>query len=213
MAVRSLKSGQLYRDGITSLKNKSKANNLTAPGDVDLGAMIPIATVSLSSDSTYINFTDIPQNYSHLQFRTFGRSTRTYSGNNIDAPHGQFNGGYFGNTHLLNGDGGGSSGVTATQGNYVFGLVVDDYAPANMFSSSIIDVFDYSNTNKYKTVRTFYGLDVNSRTYPYSGHVGLNSAVWQSTAAITSVSFYMQYGGIWKAGSTVALYGIKRAGA
>ena len=44
-----------------SLKNKSKSGNLTAPGDVDPGAMIPIATSTVSSATATVTFSSIPQ--------------------------------------------------------------------------------------------------------------------------------------------------------
>ena len=52
-----------------SLKYKSKQGNLTAPGDVDPGAMIPIATVNGTGSSSTLTFSSIPQNYEHLQIR------------------------------------------------------------------------------------------------------------------------------------------------
>ena len=47
-----------------SLKYKSKSGNLTAPGDVDLGAMIPLMTATPSGTGT-VTFSNIPQSYEH----------------------------------------------------------------------------------------------------------------------------------------------------
>ena len=52
-----------------SLKNKSKSGNLTAPGDVDPGAMIPLMTTTVGTAVSAVTFSDIPQAYEHLQIR------------------------------------------------------------------------------------------------------------------------------------------------
>ena len=69
-----------------------------------------------------------------------------------------------------------------------------------------MDILDYSNTNKNKTLRQLAGTDNNG-----NGVVGLSSGLWQSTAAvasidITAIGSFSQY-------TSFALYGIKRAGA
>jgi hypothetical protein len=67
----------------------------------------------------------------------------------------------------------------------------------------IIDIFDYKNTSKHKTIRQCVGQDRNG-----SGGVDIQSGVWMSTSAITKLSItiasssFAQY-------STFALYGIK----
>ena len=71
----------------------------------------------------------------------------------------------------------------------------------------VMDILDYNNTNKYKTFRILSGYDGNG-----TGGLQLNSGLWQSSSAITSIkiepntSTFQQY-------STFSLYGIKRAGA
>jgi len=73
---------------------------------------------------------------------------------------------------------------------------------ANIRGGFIVDILDYANTNKYKTVRSLNGNDANG-----SGSMNLSSNVWLSTAAITSLTLssssdFRQY-------SSFALYGIK----
>lgn len=66
-----------------------------------------------------------------------------------------------------------------------------------------MDVLDYKNTNKYKTSRFLSGYDANG-----SGVIMLNSELWMSTAAITSITIdntgsnFAQY-------SSFALYGVR----
>jgi hypothetical protein len=185
-----------------SLKYKSKSGNLTAPGDVDPGAMIPIATASLSGLNT-ITFSSIPQNYEHLQLRAYLNNAV----GNISVSM-QFNGDTGTNyaKHILYGDGSaaGSNAVSSTA-SMTFHIYSGN--TASIFSASVMDVLDYSNTNKNKTVRGLCGWDNNG-----SGSVLLGSGLWVNTSAVTSITFGAA-GGTWSSGSTIALYGIKRAGA
>lgn len=71
------------------------------------------------------------------------------------------------------------------------------------FSGGIMDILDYTNTNKYKTMRMLEGFDQNG-----SGQVYLNSGLWQSTSAITSITI-TGHNYNYASGSSFALYGIK----
>ena len=52
-----------------------------------------------------------------------------------------------------------------------------------MFGATVCDILDYTNTNKYKTVRALSGHDQNG-----SGVIQLRSGFWRSTSAITSIT-------------------------
>jgi hypothetical protein len=75
-------------------------------------------------------------------------------------------------------------------------------ASANVFGSCVIDIYDYADTTKYKTVRTISALDDNA-----SGQVAAFSFVYMSTNAITSL--YFGTADQFAAGTRCALYGIK----
>jgi hypothetical protein len=74
---------------------------------------------------------------------------------------------------------------------------------ANCFAAGVMDILDYADTSKYKTMRLLNGVDLNG-----SGVVDLSSGSYQSTTAVSSITFasagtaYSQY-------STFALYGVK----
>jgi hypothetical protein len=193
---------------VVSLKYKSKQGTLTAPGNVDPGAMIPIATTTLSTTTASITFSDIPQSYEHLQIRFTARCTGTTAAD-TDIKM-QFNGDTASNysQHYLYGSGtsaaaGGAANTAYAQG----GDVVRGGITANVFAVGILDILDYTNTNKYKTSRVLTGFDANG-----SGFVWFDSGSWRNTNAITSILLtpfadsFAQY-------SHFALYGIKRAGA
>ena len=195
-----------------SLKYKSKQGNLTAPGDVDPGAMIPIATTILSTTTATVTFSSIPQNYEHLQIRAITRDARAISGANPCEM--SFNGDTtFTNyrQHYLGGDGASSyAGTVQASGRYAaFGQSAGASNSANIFAVNIVDILDYTNTNKYKTVRLLDGLDVNGT----GGQVDLQSSLWLSTSAITQIDITPRSSTGFAQYSSFALYGIKRAGA
>jgi hypothetical protein len=76
-------------------------------------------------------------------------------------------------------------------------------AAANVFGAGIIDLLDYADTNKFKTLRALSGTDNNG-----SGHIIFGSGLYQETTAISSVT--LEANGVnWLTGSHFALYGIK----
>jgi hypothetical protein len=186
-----------------SLKYKSKSGNLTAPGDVDPGAMIPIATTTLTTTTSTVTFSSIPQSYEHLQIRSIQRQ----GAGGVEIGLMQFNSDTGSNyvRHRLIGDGStASAGANTSQTSIAVG---EAPAGTSTFGVVIIDILDYANTNKYKTIRALGGYDSNG-----SGEITLRSGLWMSTSAISSITItlsaqsYTQY-------SSFALYGIKRAGA
>lgn len=194
-----------------SLKYKSKSGNLTAPGDVDPGAMIPLATTTLSTASANVTFSSIPQGYEHLQVRVWGWNT-SGSDRSLAIYYNSDTGINYVN-HYLQGNGTSVTAGAETGRGQTF--IIDSNAgqtgfngDVNKASVFIIDILDYANTNKLKTVRAFGGWDGNG-----GGVVGLASSLWRSTAAISTLTFFLPYSTNLGAGSTFALYGIKRAGA
>jgi hypothetical protein len=196
-----------------SLKYKSKQGSLTAPGDVDPGAMIPIATVTVGSGgASSIEFASIPQSYEHLQIRGLGRSTIADTNDFAIIKFNSDSGANY-TYHYLRGDGTSASAQGSGYGTSDYlrsaGFISGANATAQVFGVTIIDILDYTNTNKLKTIRTLTGKDSNSGNA--DGRVYLWSMLWGSTSAITTVTLttqanFAQY-------STFALYGIKRAGA
>ena len=85
----------------------------------------------------------------------------------------------------------------------------DKTSGANTYSGFIIDVLDYANTNKYKTLRSLFGGDVNMA----GGVLGLQSELWMNTAAITTITLTATNGTspLFTQYSQWALYGIKGA--
>lgn len=173
-------------------------------GGVLVGDFESISTTTVGAGGTSsVTFSSIPATYTHLQIRIILRSTSSGSGS--EGGYLNFNSDTGSNYtyHRVYGDGASaSSGGAASQTNaFVF-----DYARSGAdgsgFMVAVIDILDYDDGNKYKTVRSLTGRDANG-----SGRVGLYSSVWRSASAITSITLapeannFAQY-------SSFALYGV-----
>jgi hypothetical protein len=161
-----------------------------------------IATVTPSGTS--VTFSSIPQTYKHLQVRLISRTTRNDA--SVDGIYLRMNGDTAGNysNHFLQGNGSSASAVAGANVTVIVGAYngADAQTGANIFSASVWDILDYTNTNKYKTTRSLFGYDDNS-----AGTITLGSGNWRNTAAVTSLTFLAE--GNFVANSHFALYGIK----
>lgn len=157
-----------------------------------------IAIITAGSAVSNIEFTSIPQTYTHLQIRGIAKSTAT------DDTFMQVNSdtGTNYSWHMLRGSGGAASSYGTSSVNKMWtGYGMDT---ASIFRSSIIDILDYTNTDKYKTFRSYSGCDTNTST----GWVEFVSGNWRSTSAITSIKLFPNSGNYGQY-SSFALYGIK----
>ena len=161
-----------------------------------------IATFTATGSSNTITFSSIPSTYKHLQIR--GLLKNTNGGAYDDPTYLQFNGdtGSNYNYHSVYGNG---SGANAFNGS---GTQIVAYGtPANNFTdiwgAAIIDILDYTDTNKNTTTRWMNAFDANG-----SGSINFASGLWRNTAAVTSISLITS-GGNWANYSSFALYGIK----
>jgi hypothetical protein len=168
--------------------------------------MFALATVSLASNESYVDFTSIPQTYQHLQLRVFARGTT--AGNTVDYSFLNFNNDSSANyaRHSLRGDGSAASALGQSGAGItgIFGpLVPYSLSSTSVFGAGIIDILDYASTTKLKTVRVLSGTDANG-----SGSVALSSGVWLKTPieAINQISIGYP---AWGAYTHFALYGIK----
>jgi hypothetical protein len=163
------------------------------------GAYESIATATYSGSALSITFSSIPSTYQHLQIRGLAR---TPSGaDQIDL---RFNGdtGTNYSMHGLEGDGATASAQGYASTNRIYN-VNSPVSTADIYAVSVIDILDYANANKYKTVRTLTGRDSNG-----SGIIALNSGSWQNTSAVTSITLTARSYNPTSI-SSFALYGIK----
>jgi hypothetical protein len=170
------------------------------------GAYDSLATVTLSASAASIDFVGIPSGYKHLQIRYLSRSSRTATTDSFSI---RFNSDTASNyaRHYLYGDGASASaGASTSQTSANIGTQAAASASANIFGVGVIDVLDYTSSNKNKTIRCLSGTDQNG-----SGDIQLTSGLYFATpAAITSITLLAQGGSAnFVANSTFALYGIK----
>jgi hypothetical protein len=166
-----------------------------------------IATVIAGSGgAASITFSSIPSTYTHLQIRAIGRTNRSGGATN-DPFKIVFNSDTATNysQHYLQGDGGSASSFASVSIGFIAAyLATATSATANVFGTTIVDILDYANTNKYKTTRALGGFDNNG-----SGVLGLVSGNWRNTNAITNITVSPQVGTSWDQYTQIALYGIK----
>lgn len=171
-------------------------------------SMYPIRSTTFTDNSAgRILYSSIPQGFDHLQLRIFSRSN--YATGNYDWLYMfEFNGlgaGSF-TTHIVYGDGASvyTSGQTATGYSAFLGYIPNANTTANMFSTCIVDILDYSSTTRVKNIKSMFGYDANG-----SGLVGQTSNVSPTvigTNPITSLTVGVSSPQTFAAGTKVDLY-------
>jgi hypothetical protein len=163
------------------------------------GAYDSIATATGTGASGVITFSSIPSTYTHLQVRAITQSSQTYLSYRFNGDTGS----NYAYHYFESGSSTPSVGGGATQNLiYMFGSSSATTSVSGVF---VLDILDYTNTNKYKTTRSLSGNDANG-----AGFVDFNSGLWQNTSAITSLTI-TAFSGNFSTNSSFALYGIKGA--
>jgi hypothetical protein len=166
-------------------------------GHLSTNSFESIATSTAGGTTT--TFSSIPSTYKHLQIRvtgTLASATDAVIRLNNDTTNTNY-----GYTHFLYGIGTNPALADATSpSSYPPFLDAGFGNGTNVIQ--IIDILDYANTNKYKTIRTLYGGDNNG-----SGRVGINSNLWLNTSVINRVDLTTR--NYSSTGTVIALYGIK----
>ena len=138
-----------------------------------------------------ITFNSIPGTYKHLQIRSI-QDLSTSGDLQIT-----MTGATFAKRHYIIGN-----AATATIGNDSSNSWLS-LPLGSSFGAAIVDIVDYTNTSKNKTLRSFTGFETNS-----SGQTALLSGLYTSTAVITAITITASTGTI-DQHSTFSLYGVK----
>jgi hypothetical protein len=169
-----------------------------------------IATVTVGSGgASSITFSSIPSTYKHLQIRAIQSTVQgTDRGNSQLFARFNSDTGTNYSWHQLKGN---NSSATATgyfSEDTIYGSdTLYSGGAANVFGAMVMDILDYADTNKYKTVRILNGFDSNSATTGNTS-IALNSGLWRNTAAISTITI-PNNGFNFKEFSQFALYGVK----
>ena len=198
-------SANSIRNGRTVYGSMLAGNSTYAPPGFE-----SIATVTVGSTTTNtITFSSIPSTYTHLQLRYTARATDSDTQQYIYLRFNSDTGTNYA-AHRLRADGSSASVDKSTSANliYYIGSVPAAQASSNIFGVGVLDILDYTNTNKYKPVRALFAYDTNG-----SGDVYMGSGLWQSTSAISTITLTKQMttSGDFSQYSSFALYGIKTA--
>jgi hypothetical protein len=170
-------------------------------GAVAAGSYESITTVTVGSGGqSTITFSSIPSTYKHLQIRAIAKSAGAFTQGRVKV-NSDTSSVY--TLHQLTGNGSTatSNGYANEAGPVTIPIRMPD--TANIFGVIVMDILDYQNTSKFKTIRTLGGADLNG-----SGSMILSSNLFRSTSAISQLDFdgngenFAQY-------SQFALYGIK----
>ena len=201
---------------ITSIKTGSSFTNLQKYDSFLAGnsAYIPtsfesIATATGTGSSGTITFSSIPSTYKHLQIRVFAKTTTNAYYDNLGLRcNGSSTASDYNYSHYLQGDGATVTSGAFTSVTYGYpGLVTGSGTGTTSTNGAIIiDILDYANTSKNKTIRSFSGLNTNTSSFE---SIILSSCVYYSTSAISSLSLIATSGDNFTTTTTVALYGIK----
>jgi hypothetical protein len=177
-----------------------------ASSKLDAGDFVSIASTSLTGTTATVTFSSIPSTFAHLQLRLSVRSTPSLERMNMRFNNDSGASSY--DVHRLQADGssaGNDSRIDKDACWLVSAGPLGVTNVADVFTGVIIDILDYTNTNKYKNLKVLCGTDTNS-----AGSVEFTSGTWKSTSAINRIdmtipsSNFAQY-------STLSLYGIRSA--
>lgn len=168
---------------------------------------VPIQTVTVSSTTTSLTFSSIPQIYTDLVLKASVRSTAAAGGITFYTyPNANTTGSYyfcyFGMDYTPAKRGWKGAGAWTGMSN-------SSAASANSFSNVEVTYLNYSYSgSRVKLALSKHGTGSAETNQPY---LVIGGRYWDGTAAITSLQVDAESGFPFAAGSTFYLYGIKNA--
>jgi hypothetical protein len=190
-----------------SIQNAFPKGNTVWDGTTATSAFDSLGAVLLSTSAATATFSNIPATYTHLQIRAFMLGSTS----GVDAPYLRFNADTGSNYayHTLVGIGGTGTPARAQSATSQTSINIGGFWNGLIGSTipviSIIDVLDYANSSKNKTVRTIGGMEDNSTL----GTTALASGVWLSNTAVNSLTIFLSGSTTFTANTQFSLYGIK----
>ncbi len=168
------------------------------------GAFDLLTTTILTSDTSTVTFSNINNYtaYKHLQIRAVIQDTNAsilkITLNNTSAGVTTYA------THKLLGDGTSVAAQNSSASDHINLTALPARGnQAETFMAWNIDLLDFSNTSRNKTLRIFGGFAETS-----NNRIGLFSGLWASTAAVTAITL-TPTSGSFASTSRFSLYGIK----
>ena len=166
--------------------------------------MTLIQHIELASAQSSISFTSIPNTFTDLLLVCSFRSTENTVGSNAEI---RFNGSSSGySSRLLYGTG--SSAASATGGSdriHWAPTTSGGSSTANTFGNAQIYIPNYASSNA-KSV----SIDAVAENNATASRQDINAALWNNSAAISTIAFTWEQSANFAIGSSVTLYGITK---
>jgi len=169
----------------------------------------PLQTVTLSSSTNSINFTNIPQTFTDLKIEISARSDRAINSPSLGIKFNNDSASNYSKT-VIYGNGGAGSYNSSNNNEFDGPSITGSSDTANTFSNSVVYIANYANSN-YKSIITDSVIENNSST---SGTYLLEmmAGLWRNTAAISSINIFENNGNNLISGTKFSLYGVLRSG-
>jgi len=167
-----------------------------------------IATSYLSGGSSNsVTFSSIPQTFTHLQIRCVAKNTGIFGDSIYVRYNGDTNNTNYPRVHYNYSNGNVAQNANGTTPELGWSApATGTYGMNFLYTANIMDILDYTSSNKNKVIRVFYGSDPNGNAqafYPVSLTTGLSTV----TSPITSIT--LSAGNVFAQYSHFALYGIR----
>jgi hypothetical protein len=188
-----------------SIQNAFPKGNTVWDGTTATSAFDSLGAVYVSTATSTITFSSIPQTYQHLEIRSLGANSAS-SNQYVKLVFNSDTGANYAEHHLSGNGTSTPSGANSSlsNGGFYWGMGLPGTSLSNVFGAGVTSILDYSSTSKFKTILSFDGFDANG-----SGGVELVSNLWRSTSAITSITLTVNEGNNFRPYSQFSLYGIK----
>ena len=164
-----------------------------------------ISTATVTSAVAFVEFLAIPSTYVNLQIRFVGKTASSSVGSSatkIEYNSDTTTANYFSNYLIAIGSNLKYANYAANP-NYGTWVANNGGMSTNGFGFGVVDIYDYTNTNKYTSSLNNSGLaDTSYQQFHQS------AAVWKNTALVTSMKI-TPLDGNWVVGSIISLYGLK----
>jgi hypothetical protein len=158
---------------------------------------IPLATVTLASNSSSVTFSNIPSIFKDVVLVGNWTNSSTGSAGRLQV-NGDTGSNYNGVWMVGNGSANGSGSESSQTSARIAGASI---GPSNSYTNIVtLQFIDYSATDKHKTILSRYGSA--------NTDVQATASRWASTSAITSIRFFDILGQTFQTGATFSLYGV-----
>jgi hypothetical protein len=207
ITVSGLTAGTAYTFTVTA----TNANG-TSTASAASNSVTPAVPTSFDSIATFtptgtntVTFSSIPQTYKNLQLRINAIGTASFS--SIQVRVNGVSSGYI--VQYISATGSGRSAGALTSTSRLLLLNISGTGDSSYPTVAIADFIDYASTSKNKTVRLLAGTEKNTGASAPLGEILLESGLYPSTTAISSIEVFMVGGQNYVSGTSIALYGIK----